>query len=125
MPSTSLDRRGRVVTEIDSVRSSAFVCSSMRVKVVLPAPEGDDRISISPRRSSVSPADRTISDKSWVRSPTCIALLDILNLLAELLDFDAQFEADRRQARVIRFGAKRICLATELLRKEIELSPDW
>src|SRR5436305_1029114 len=50
MPSASLWRRGRVVTEIDKVRSSLSACNSMRVSVVFPAPEGEDRISMSPRR---------------------------------------------------------------------------
>jgi len=38
MPSTSLDRLGRVVTEMDSERSRLRSCSSMRVSVVFPAP---------------------------------------------------------------------------------------
>ena len=50
MPSTSDERRVRVVTETESVRSSALSCISIRVSVVLPAPEGEDRIRIMPRR---------------------------------------------------------------------------
>ena len=62
MPSTSLERRGLVVTEIDKVRSSALVCNNMRVKVVLPAPDGDDKISISPRRGSLVAGGERLGD---------------------------------------------------------------
>src|ERR1700730_56683 len=103
MPSTSLERRARVVTEIDSVRSSSLVWRSIRVKVVLPAPDGEERTTIKPRRSS-----------------NCISLLDILDLFAELLDLDAQFEAEPRQARVVRLSAQRIGLARKFLGKEVE-----
>src|ERR1700731_2985514 len=105
MPSTSLERRVRVVTEIDSVRSSSLVCSSIRVKVVLPAPDGEERISIKPR-----PRALTVCSFA-ARSSSCKVLLDILERCAELLDLDAQFEAEPRQARVVRLGTKRICLA--------------
>ena len=42
-----------MVTETDSLSSSSAE-SSMREIVVLPAPEGEDRMNISPRRASVS-----------------------------------------------------------------------
>src|ERR1700730_14614205 len=114
MPSTSLERRARVVTEIDSVRSSSLVCSSIRVKVVLPAPDGEERISIKPR-------PRVLAVCSFAeRSSRCKFLLDILDLFAELLDLDAQFEAELRQARVVGLGAKRIGLARKFLGKEVE-----
>src|ERR1700730_1440754 len=114
MPSTSLERRVRVVTEIDSVRSSSLVWRSIRVKVVLPAPDGAERISIKPRPRALSVC--SIAE----RSSSCKFLLDILDLFAELLDLDAQFEADPRQARVVRLGAKRIGLARKFLGKEVE-----
>jgi hypothetical protein len=49
LPSISLGRRGRVVTETesDSVGSRS---SRRRVIVVLPAPDGDDSTSRKPRR---------------------------------------------------------------------------
>src|SRR5947207_9052597 len=100
MPSTSLERRARVVTEIDSVRSSSFAWSSIRVKVVLPAPDGEERISIKPRPRG--PAICSFAK----RFSRCKFLLDILDLFAELLDLDAQFEAEPRQGRVVRFGAQ-------------------
>ena len=50
MPSTSDGRCFRVVTDTESVRSSALSCISIRVSVVLPAPDGEDRIRIMPRR---------------------------------------------------------------------------
>src|SRR5580704_6695706 len=114
MPSTSLERRARVVTEIDSVRSSSLVWRSIRVKVVLPAPDGEDRISIKPR-------PRALAVCSFAeRSSSCKFLLDIMDLFAKLLDLDAQFEAGPRQARVVRLGAKRIGLARKFLGKEVE-----
>src|SRR5664279_758535 len=101
MPSTSLERRARVVTEIDKVRSSSLVCNSMRVKVVLPAPDGEERISIKPRRpSGAFRAGLVSSFANWFSSGMSF-LLDVLDLLAELLDLDAQFETKRRQARVV------------------------
>ena len=42
MPSTSLERRARVVTEIDSVEIEFLLWSSIRVKVVLPAGRGKE-----------------------------------------------------------------------------------
>src|SRR5262249_40095400 len=48
--------------------------------------------------------------------------LNILNLLPELLDFDAQFEGDHGEARIVRFGAKRVGLAGKLLSQEVELT---
>src|ERR1700737_1528730 len=114
MPSTSLERRARVVTEIDSVRSSSLVWSSIRVKVVLPAPDGDEGISIKPR-------PRALAVCSFAeRSSRCKFLLDILDLFAELFDLAAQFEAEPRQARVIRFGAQGIGFPGTFLGKEGE-----
>src|ERR1700730_14477552 len=114
MPSTSLERRARVVTEIDKVRSSSLVWSSIRVKVVLPAPDGEERISIRPR-------PRVLAVCSFAeRSSSCTSLLDILDLFAELLYLDAQFEAEPRQARVVRFGAQGIGFAGKFLGKEVE-----
>src|ERR1700724_633747 len=114
MPSTSLERRARVVTEIDSVRSSSLVWRSIRVKVVLPSPDGEERISIKPR-------PRALAVCSFAeRSSRCKFLLDILDLFAELLDLDAQFEAEPRQARVVRFGAQGIVFPGKFLGKEVE-----
>src|SRR5215831_1696484 len=102
MPSASLERRLRVVSEIESVRSSSFFCSSIRVRVVLPAPEGEERINIRPRL----PPGRAVPSVS-IRS------LDILRLFAQLLHFDLQFQADRRQGGVVRFCTERVGLAPE------------
>src|ERR1700737_5348156 len=113
-PATSPERRVRVVTEIDSVRSSSLVWRRLRGKVVLPAPDGEERISIKPR-------PRALAVCSFAeRSSRCKFLLDILDLFAELLDLDAQFEAEPRQARVIRFGAQGIGFPGTFLGKEGE-----
>src|SRR4029077_19689384 len=78
--------------------------SSMRESVVLPAPEGEDSTSIRPRRAIAAPS------------------LDILHLLAHLLDGALQVDADARELDVGRFRAQRIGLAIELLAEEIELA---
>src|SRR5579871_2124267 len=106
MPSTSDERRARVVTDTESVRSRFLSCISMRVSVVFPAPEGEERIRIIPRR----------------RAP--IISLDVLNLLAELLDLSLEFKPLGREAHVVRLRAERIGLPAELLRQEIEPPPD-
>src|SRR5271165_2266401 len=87
MPSTSDERRGRVVTDTDSVRSSALSCVSMRVSVVLPAPEGEDRIRIMPRRLRVIVPG---------------LVFDWLRLLAALLDLRPQFKPPRSSLRTAR-----------------------
>src|SRR5688500_15367477 len=84
----------------------------MRDSVVLPAPEGDDSTNISPRRSTPS------------NPPAVIASLQILDLLAELLDHVFHLEPGLRQFQVVRFGAAGIDLAIEFLREEIEAPAD-
>src|SRR5580704_8912916 len=108
MPSASDERRARVVTETERVRSSALSCNNMRVSVVLPAPEGEERINKRPRRLVAMAGS-----------------LDILNLFAQLLDLAAQIEADRSQGDVVRLGAERIGLARQFLREKIEPPADW
>src|SRR6516225_4812020 len=108
MPSTSEDRRGRVVTDTESVRSSALSCISIRVSVVFPAPDGEDRIRIMPRRlAAIAPIS-----------------LDVLDLLAELLDLRPEFKPLRRQAHIVRLGAKGARLARQLLGEKIEPPAD-
>ena len=40
-----------IVTEMDKFKSRSRFCSIIRVRVVLPAPEGEERIKTTPRRS--------------------------------------------------------------------------
>src|ERR1700677_3337392 len=103
MPSTSLVRRGRVVTEMDKLRSSSFVCSSMRVSVVLPAPDGEDKISMRPRcvGNGLETAVARLRGRPICESFGGMGSLYILNLLTQLLDLGAQFEADRRERGVV------------------------
>src|SRR4029453_3479979 len=84
----------------------------MRDSVVLPAPDGDDSTNISPRRSTPS--------KPW---PAAITSLQILDLLAELLDDIFHFEPGIGELDVVRLGAAGIDLAVEFLRQEIESPP--
>src|SRR5207302_67978 len=50
--------------------------------------------------------------------------LQILNLLAELLDDALELEPDIGELDVIRLGAQRVGLALQLLREEIQPAPD-
>src|SRR5215475_11512692 len=132
----------------------------MRESVVLPAPDGEDRTSINPRRAietfgpggleavlllalflaaafllpvfvrpvffwpvagvlailtpSKCPADRRAARQ----------LFQILHLLAKLLDHRLELKPDVGKRHVVRLGAERIGFAVELLRQEVEPSPD-
>src|SRR5882724_344930 len=96
-PSTSLVRGFRVVWDTEK-RSSGWLTLRMRLfNVVLPAPDGEERIS---RRKSS---------------------FDILHLLPHPLDFSLEFYDEVSNPQVLRFGSNRIYLAGHLLQKEIEL----
>ncbi len=75
----------------------------MRVNVVLPAPDGEDKISIRPRcvlkgLEIVVPRPRVrCVDESF----GCIGSLNILNLLTELFYLGPQLKADRRERGII------------------------
>src|ERR1044072_2130876 len=91
--------------------------SSLREIVVLPAPEGEERTSISPRRlTSMKPDDAgaviTLESSS----------LDVLDVLAQLLDRRLQVEPDAGEADIGALGAERVGLAVEFLAEEIELA---
>src|SRR3954447_19203346 len=86
-------------------------CSTrLRVSVVLPAPEGEERMRRSPRR--------------WWADASATALLHVLDLLAELLHGRLEIEADPRHGHVPGLGAERIGLPAELLRQEVEAPPN-
>src|SRR4029077_16720169 len=85
-------------------------CKSSRDRVVLPAPDGEERTSIKPRRLMSALI-------LWVH---CACLFDILGLLAELVDRRLQREAYARQRYVGRLGTERVRLAIEVLGQEIE-----
>ena len=53
-----------------------------------------------------------------------LASLDILNLLAELLDYGFERESKAGQLQVGRFGAQGVRLPVQLLAKKIEAAPD-
>src|SRR6476620_142882 len=113
MPSTSLARRGRVVTEMDRVRLGSSSRRS-RVSVVLPAPDGEESTSIRPRRPMMS-----FSSSAVMRGS-----LDILHLLAELLDLRLEVQPDDGEGGVVGLGAERVGLARKLLGQEVEAAPD-
>src|ERR1700722_2932432 len=71
------------------------------------------------------PTARTESGSCLAGSrPSLRISLDVLHLLAELLDLSSQFKPLRGQAHVIGLGAKRARLPPQLLGQEIEPAPD-
>src|SRR5690348_10218042 len=81
---------------------------SIRDSVVLPAPDGDESTSMSPRRrASIALPD---------------GLFDILGLLSKLVDDRLEAKTDAREFDVRRLGTKRIGLAIELLCEKVEFS---
>src|SRR5690606_28362437 len=83
--------------------------SRRRASVGWPAPDGQDRTSMMPRRSMVG---------------ECTASLDVLNLLTHPLDLRLELQAQAGDAAVVGFRAERVGFAIDLLRQEIEPSPD-
>ena len=88
-----------MVTEIDS--STAGSSSSMRESVLLPAPEGEDRTNIIPRRATTGSAGGRVDVSAML-------LFQVLHLLAELLDHAFELKADIGEFHVVRLGAERI-----------------
>src|SRR3569623_574806 len=117
MPAVSPGRFWRVVAETDMVRLGSRP-SSLREIVVLPAPEGEERTSISPRRlTSMNPEDPV----GLLIKPSS---LDVLDLLAQLLDRRLQVDPDAGEADIGALGTERVGLAVEFLAEEVELAPD-
>ena len=73
-------------------------------RVLLPAPDGDDRMISKPRR--------------------CKALLHVLNLFAHLIDDHFQVKPHPGQFRSAGFRAERVGFAHEFLHQKVEFSPD-
>ena len=71
--------------------------AASRDSVVLPAPDGDDSTNINPRRA-IAP--------SSCRPAAAILLLQVLHLLAELLDHVLHLEADIGQFDIVGLGAQ-------------------
>src|SRR5262245_40828082 len=82
--------------------------SSLRVSVVLPAPEGDEITRRRPRRSM----------------GMVLALFNVLHLLAHLIYDGFEAEPDAAQRFILRLGAKSIGFAMKFLRQKIELAAD-
>src|SRR3989338_3486225 len=99
-PSSSPGLGWRVVAETEKrmVRSHDI---NRRASVDLPAPEGEERISKSPRR---------------------IDLFHVLNLFAHLVYHRLKVKPDAGQGKRLRFGTERIGLAHEFLHQEIEFA---
>src|SRR5579872_2460629 len=101
-PSCSPGRGSRVVADTEST-SPPFSAIKRRESDVLPAPDGLETISINPRRD---------------------ASLDILHLLAQLIDRRLEFEPDGRKRGRGRLRTQRVGLAHELLGQEVEPAAD-
>src|SRR5262247_2432903 len=83
------------------------VCSTSRsTSVVFPAPEGADTMNSRPRRPG--PVE---------------GLLDILDLLAHLLELRLRRDHELRHAEAVGFRPHRVHLAVHLLEQKIELAP--
>ena len=78
---------GLVVTDTDKVMLGS-AARSLRESVVLPAPEGDDITSKSPRLKITGLE---------------VVLFNVLNLLSHLIDDGFEVKADSGQARITRF----------------------
>src|SRR5262245_62411455 len=102
MPSSSPLRFTRVVCEIDMAIPGS-VSTSRRAIVVLPAPEGEDRTSMSP----------------LLAMPFPISLLDVLDLLAQLVDDGLEFEPGPRDFDIEGLRADRIGLEIEIVRAHV------
>ena len=92
--------------------------------VDLPAPDGDDRTSINPRRAIVVfifEGDEVFGVEG---AGLMVVSLQILNLFAELVDHDFQFQSCCRYSSGVGFGTDRIRLPVKFLCKKIELAPD-
>src|SRR5262245_12086169 len=108
MPSASPGRGLRVVTDTD-MRRPGSAATRRRASVVLPAPEGEDSTSSIPRRPMREPP---------VTPASLPVPLNVLHLLAHLIDHRLELEPRPRRLRIVGLGAERIGLAVELLGQE-------
>src|SRR3989337_3036437 len=106
MPSISPGRGSRVVTDTDMVMFLS-AARSLRDRVVLPAPEGDDMTSSRPLRAI---------------SVLWITLLNVLHLFTHLIDDCFQLKANGRQGLVEGFGTECVGFAVKLLGQKIEFA---
>src|SRR5262245_4501515 len=94
------------------MRRLASAASRPRDSVVLPAPEGEESTSSSPRRAIAGAPGPPA--RGWGVS------LNVLHLLAHLVDHRLELQARPRGLGIGRLGAQRIGLAVELLGQEVE-----
>src|SRR5262245_62013235 len=96
------------------MRTPESAAKRRRASVVLPAPEGEESTSSSPLRPmrGASP-----------RAGTLARSLNVLDLLAHLVDKRLQSNARPRNLRIGSLGAWRIGFPVELLGQEIEPTP--
>src|SRR5215208_3270417 len=89
MPSRSPGRIGRVVYETENSRAGNSV-RRRRVSVVLPAPDGDETMTSTPRRASPGRSGPATSSPPLASGLLSVGLMrrsfDVLDLLAHLLE---------------------------------------
>ena len=94
-----------------------------RASVVLPAPDGDDSTNNSPRRAIGGIAARSTGLVGLVGFVD-IGLLDVLDLLAQLIDHGFECQPVAGDFGVVAFGAERVGFAVEFLGEEVEFAAD-
>src|SRR5690348_13477732 len=96
----------------------AFASCSIdaRVSDVLPPPDGAETMKSPPGARAI----RTISEV-FIRLSS---LLDILHLLAQLLDDDLDLDGVARDLGVLRLRSQRVRLAVQLLHQEVQPPAD-
>src|SRR5437764_1323877 len=87
------------------MRKLGTICTSRSTSVVLPVPDGAETMNSSPRGRAAS-----------------VALLDILDLLAHLLELRLGRDDEFRNPQAVGLRADRVDLAVHLLEQEIELA---
>src|SRR5271167_4119313 len=99
--------------------------SAARQIVVLPAPEGAERMKIIPRLGGKESRDfKGIEAINRVQRPFYYILFDVLDLLAHLFRFRLHFNRYLGKRRVLRLRTHRIYFAVDFLEQKFNRLPD-
>src|SRR5208282_5504783 len=120
----SPSRGARVVKDTENSRP-AMALSAARQIVVLPAPEGAERMKIIPRLGGKESADfKGIEAINRVQTPLYYILFDVLDLLAHLFRFRFYFNRYLRKCCVLRLRTHRIYFAVDFLEQKFNRLAD-
>src|SRR5258708_4579339 len=120
-PSTSPLRGLRVVSDTDASRPP-IAFSAAREIVVLPAPDGAERMKIIPRRGApVLSMNKPIKAAIPLQTRFFRALLDVLHRRAHLFGCALEPYGYPRERRALRLRTHRVDLAVDLLQQELDL----